>query len=229
MKALWELAVSPEIIFYTVFLGMMLLYWLTVFIGLLDLDFLDVDLDLDVDADIDLDVDVDADMDVDVDGDGDLGAGGGSWLTQLLNFLNVGAVPFMVYLSFLAISMWLLAIAGIILVGTIIPAYPFTSILPILILGLLSTKFMTWPLGKVFSKMKHESISKKMLVGKLARLTMDAYPGRISQAEITYEDEHILLSVKSIEEKEVLKRGSQILLTEYQQDQELFLVHHFEI
>ncbi|MEM6380760.1 MAG: hypothetical protein AAF705_21435 [Bacteroidota bacterium] len=230
MQALWEMAVSPAIIFYTVFLGLMLFYWVTVFIGVLDLDFLDLDLDLDVDADLDLDVDLDVDADVDVDADGDIGGGGGgSWLTQLLNFLNVGAVPFMVYLSFLAISMWILAILGNVFFGTTIPAFPFTSILPILILSLLSTKVVTWPLGKVFSHMKHESVSKKMLVGKMARLTMDAFPGKLSQAEITHDNEHILLSVKSTEETDVLKRGSQVLLTEYQTDKDVFLVHHFEI
>ena len=52
---------------YTLLLIAMLLYWLSVIAGALDISILDLDIDLD--ANVDLDADVDLGADVDLDGD----------------------------------------------------------------------------------------------------------------------------------------------------------------
>ena len=74
------------------------LYWVTFLIGLLDLSFLDFDLDAEPDLSLDLDADADADVDADSDG--------GSFGMKVLHFVNLDAVPFMVWVSFTALFFW---------------------------------------------------------------------------------------------------------------------------
>lgn len=66
-----------------VLLLVVMLYWVSVFMGLLDMGFFDVDLDVDMDVDVDVDVDIDVDVDVNVEV-----IGGG--LVGILYFFNFG-------------------------------------------------------------------------------------------------------------------------------------------
>ena len=75
---------------YTVFLGLILLYWLAVIVGGLDLDLFNVE--------IDADVDVDTNMDTAVSGLGGVGL-------AVLQFFHVGTVPLMLLLSFLSLRL----------------------------------------------------------------------------------------------------------------------------
>ena len=84
MRELLEASISYVNFPFTVLLGLVLLYWITVIVGLLDLDLFDVDLDVDADVDVDVDVDVDAGADVP-------GVGGAGIAT--LRFFHVGTVP----------------------------------------------------------------------------------------------------------------------------------------
>jgi hypothetical protein len=114
---------------FTVLLGTVVLYWIMVALGALDMNlFGEVDADLHADAHFD----AHADGGVDLDGDGDLDghplvpgdpphltgdkAGGiskeltggeSSFLVQALSFLNVGKVPVMFVASVLVLCLWL--------------------------------------------------------------------------------------------------------------------------
>ena len=91
MQALWQAAIEPVNIVYTILLVVVALYWLSVFLGALDLSSFDFDVDADVDVDADLDVDVDADMDVDGEAHTTIG-----WFAGTLHFFNFGKLPFMI-------------------------------------------------------------------------------------------------------------------------------------
>ena len=72
MNELIQLALHPFNIVYTMLLIIAVLYWLTVIIGVLDINALDINFDLDVDSDIDI--------------DGEMNAGGG--IGGILQFFN---------------------------------------------------------------------------------------------------------------------------------------------
>jgi len=227
MNQLFQEALSPANIFYTILLGFVMLYWLTVFLGALDLDFLDFDLDTDLDVDADLDVDLDADVDADVDSEVDAGAGAG-WFMETLAFFNVGKVPFMVFLSFLILFLWGGNMFAYDLWGRNMPWFPLFIIVPNLLVSLFATKVVTQPIGFLFKNVKHKNVSQRDLVGKIATLTMDALPKKLSQAEITFDDSHFLVNVES-EDNEVLKRGTKVLLVEYRKVQDRFLITTFQV
>ena len=92
MKELWDLAIGPQVLPFTLLLLPVFLYWLLAALGTLDLDFLNVDLDADVD------MDVDGDLDVDAAGVGDGAPDGGpgvfmSGLHGALRAVNATDVP----------------------------------------------------------------------------------------------------------------------------------------
>ncbi|RMG67737.1 MAG: hypothetical protein D6722_12680, partial [Bacteroidetes bacterium] len=104
MTELYELSISPPNLPYTILLGLMVVYWLTVIIGAIDLDFLDFDVDVDTDVDVDAEVDTEVEVDGEADGAG--GVSGAGWFLTTASFFNLGSVPFMIFMSFLCLSLW---------------------------------------------------------------------------------------------------------------------------
>ncbi|MEM9987497.1 MAG: hypothetical protein AAF804_20585 [Bacteroidota bacterium] len=220
MSDLFQAMLAPSVVIYTILIGVAALYWITVFIGLLDLDFLDFDLDADFEADLDLEVD--ADVDTDLEGTGS------AWWTQAFAFFNLGKVPFMVFFSFLALFMWTGALLAYDLLGSALPWLGWIVLLPNLVVALFATKIVSFPVAKLFHLVKHENSSQKDLVGKIATLTMAAHPGSLSQAEITFDHNHFLINVESSDE-EILSRGSKVLLVEYRAESDRFLITSFQV
>ena len=101
MQEFLTIILSMPTVVYTVLMGLMALYWVTVIMGAVDIDLfdLDADLDADIDLDADLDLDVDADIDVDVDAgvdtDIDLDAAHGS-AGVVVSLLSAAAEPVVV-------------------------------------------------------------------------------------------------------------------------------------
>ena len=81
---------------YTVFLGLIVLFWASVILGALDIDTFDIDFDMDADMD----------MDMEVDGGVDAAATANFW-----SWLNLGAVPFSLWLSIFGILAWFQSMA----------------------------------------------------------------------------------------------------------------------
>ena len=87
MMELVEQAFSGVNLLYTILLLMVLVYWLIVILGLIDLDAFDLDLDADVDGGL------------------DAHEGGFSWLA----YFNVGEAPIMFFVSIVALVMWVVS------------------------------------------------------------------------------------------------------------------------
>ncbi len=85
MIELMQLAFYPINMVFTMLLISIVVYWLTVILGVLDTDLFDMDLP-DMDADADMDADVDANLDTGV-----------AW--GVLHWFYVGEVPIMMLLT----------------------------------------------------------------------------------------------------------------------------------
>lgn len=230
MNELIQIAFHPSNLLYTILLMVVLVYWLTVFLGLLDLEFLDIDMDLDIDVDMDLDVDLDLDVDadMDLDSDTDVDVNGGSWFLKGMSFFNLGKIPFMVFLSFLSLSMWAIAMFATEAFSSILPWIGLIILLPNFLVSLFITKVVTWPMLPIFKALNKEASTNKELVGKVAILKMDAYPSKRSQAELQANGHTFLLNVRS-EDENILKKGTKVLLVEYRTDPTEFLITQFEV
>ena len=95
MLELWNAALAAVNLPYTILLGFVCLYWLSVITGVLDISTGDVDVDLDIDVDADMDVEADAEI---------------GWMGGALHFFNFGKVPFMLIMTVVIVSAWSMAV-----------------------------------------------------------------------------------------------------------------------
>ncbi len=145
MKETIESAFSVINIIPTALLILVLIYWLTVIIGVFNIDSFDFGADADLDVDVDADVDIDTDMDVSA-GDSIL------WVNSALSFFNLGKVPFMLILSIFSLSMWVISMLMNFYLNNTVVLLSLVYLIPNIFLSAFITKFLTSPLVKVFAK-----------------------------------------------------------------------------
>ena len=213
-------AFSPVNVVFTVLVILMVIYWLMVIIGALDVSFLDVDLpdvgldsDVDVDMDVGGDVDVDMDADVDVDADGDIDMAGEGVLHSALHFFYVGEVPVMVLTSILILSLWAISIlgnhylnpAGSAVIG-------LGLLLGNLFVSLFICKFFAMPFKRLFAMFDKDSNAPRPVMGRICRVRTSEVSQRLGQAEMSGKGAVILLNVVA-EKGYTFKKGDEVIVT----------------
>lgn len=217
MQALFQEALLPVNIAFTVLLIFVLLYWLTVMLGVIDISSFDVDLD------VDADVDVDADMDVDTDANGN----STGWLGQGLQFFNFGRVPFMVVISFLTLSMWTFSILYNFYIGQGSWNTALILFVPNLAASLLITKLITTPLVPIFRHLDGAA-SPVDYIGQECVLTLPASTLSMGQAEVMVDDTPLLVNVKP-DQDQPLQRGEKALIVGTDEEGKYFLVKQLDL
>lgn len=204
----------PVNMVFTVLLVFVMLYWLTVILGLIDISAMDVDLDLDADIDVDADVEMDTDTAVEGQGSG--------WISSSLQFFNFGKVPFMVVFSFLTLCMWAFSI----LVNHYFGHGSWTTagilFFPNLATGLLLTKIITTPLIPVFKHFDGSALPVEY-IGHECTLTLPASGTAMGQAEVLIDDTPLLINVK-LDSEELLGRGAKALVVNESPDGRFYIV-----
>jgi hypothetical protein len=106
MNELLEAAIAGVNIIPTSLLIFILVYWMIVMMGLIDMHAIDISPDHDYHMDVHTDVDTDGPA-KEIDNGHGYNSGSVSWLNSVLAFFNLGQIPFMVFMSFLILPMWL--------------------------------------------------------------------------------------------------------------------------
>jgi hypothetical protein len=211
---------------FTVFLGIVVLYWIMVALGALDMNlFGEVDADLHTDVHVDAHVDGAADVDGDMDGHplipgdpphltGDKGGGiskeltgnDSSFLVQALAFLNVGQVPVMFVASVLVLCLWL---------GSMLANHYFTggsvslvaaAIIPNLIVSVIVTRYVTLPFRPLFRALTKERDEQVTVIGQRCVIVTSEATPEFGQAEIKTDGAPLLLNVRTMNDAR-LSRG----------------------
>ncbi|MGB1206703.1 MAG: hypothetical protein ACPG5B_13715 [Chitinophagales bacterium] len=211
MNTLLLEAFSPANIFITLLFLLIVLYWIFVILGTLDLDFLDFDLDLDADVDADVDVDVDA---------GSSGAGTGTFV-YLLHFFNVGAIPFMIYLSLLILVIWNFSILANYYIPNRALPLGLLLIIPNIVVSLFVTKILTAPLLPFFKSMNVRQQDTD-LIGQLATTISPVSDMKMGQAEISIDNNFLTLNIKT--KKGSLPRGTKVVFIAQNKAQDFYFV-----
>jgi membrane protein implicated in regulation of membrane protease activity len=178
----------------------------------------------DLDADADLDLDAEAGVEADLEASGAPG-----WAANIAAFFNIGSVPLMVFITLLTLSMWALAmIANLYLIPD--PAgWAALVLFPVvLVVSLFVARLLSTPFKGMYRQMNEGGISKRQLAGKTCVITVAVAPGRIGQAELTFEGHHFLLNVRTADD-ESLARDTAALLVEYEPDTDCFVVTQFDV
>jgi hypothetical protein len=160
VKELWEQAILPYNLPFTILLGMVVLFWLVSLSGALGIDALDADPGPAVDGDFNAS---------DVPG-------------SLLRVVNAGFVPLTVVLSVLILVMWIMSIAlnfylnpsqSILLASGII--------LVSFIVGVIATKIITQPLVPLMRRLKQAENAAPVIgeIGVVRSIQLDSEYGQV--------------------------------------------------
>lgn len=234
MKELFEAAFSGVNLIPTVFLLLILVYWIFVIIGAMDMDVINIDIETDVDLDVDVDVDADVDMDTDADVDSDVDAdshdiGSVAFLNSILTFFNLGKIPFMVWLSFLIIPMWVISILFNHYLHNSSFLISLVALIPNLVASLLVSKVLTTPIAVIFTKIKKNDDDSFKYTGKMCTVLMQASHNRFGQAEIKRDGNTYRVNILTKNESIVLDKGQTALIIEFIPEKKCYLVEPYKI
>jgi hypothetical protein len=223
MRELLELSFTPANLLPTIFLVLVMVYWLVFLVGLLDLHFLDFHLDHDLHADAGPHADAaphhgNAGKDISKD----FPSGGHGFGYQLLDFFNLGHVPFMVFFSFFALFYW----AGSIL-GNYYWAQGATMLTLVVLVGgfflaALLTKAITQPLRKLFKNFNDDE-KDIQFQGAICVIEISPVGNQMGQAVLRHQTKSISINVRSDSGNKII-HGTECVILERMPDQDCFLV-----
>lgn len=208
MIELWQHAISPINLSFTIILGAVILYWLLVILGMLDMD------------------DGHGDADAHVGGDGHAHSSG--IFGSFMHFLHMGEVPFMVVVSLLSLFLW---------VGSIGVNYYFNEggvvakalilLVPVLVVGVLVTHFAALPFKKIFRMLDKDYDLHAPIVGSVGKVVSGEVSATFGQVVVESKGAPITLNAR-VSAGASLKKGDQALVIEENKQNKTFKVVKYE-
>lgn len=211
MTELLHAAVAPPNLLPTALLVFVLLYWLTVILGLLDLK--TVDLDIDDHGHVHYDSDV-APSEV-----------GTSWLNGALAFFNLGRIPLMIFLSFVFLPLWAGSILANYYTGNTSLLLGLAFFLPLFIASLFIAKFLTLPFVTLFTALEKDHDGAAVFVGKVCTVLLPATAEHLGQASVHIDGAPLMLNVRSTNAP--LSKGETALVIDFDAARKCYLIEPF--
>ena len=206
---LWQSSMHISNLFSTLLLLLVVVYWVVVLCGLLDVDALDI---------------------CELEAEGlEVGSGHGS-AEGLLEYLNLRQVPLSIVVSIFATSLWLLGVlANHYLHGTSSGLLGFVIFVPNILVSAHVAKFVTMPLVPLFRSMHKDIAEVRDMVGTRVRITSSTADEKFGQAEVLSSDDgpSVVVSVRT--EGEVLSKGSEAVVVSENVGKSVYVVSKLEV
>jgi len=216
MMELITFAFSPINIFFTVLVILIMLYWITVILGVLDVELFDFDL-----PDDGLNIGADADGDVDVDS--------GGILRSVLEFFYIGEVPVMLILSIMFLCMWIISMLGNYYLN---PARSFLIAIPIYAGGAAVSIFVSRifgePLKKMYALFNNDSNAPRQVAGRICTVVTTSVGKNMGQAEVSTKGAPILLNVVS-DSDHIFHKGDEAVIVGMNEEQGVYRIAPVDI
>ncbi len=207
MIDLIQTAFSPVNAVVTVLLILNVIYWITVILGALDVDFLDVEL-----FDSGLEAGPDVDVDVDTEGDLDLDMSQHGVLRSIMHFFYIGEVPIMLLSSVLILSLWVLCMLGNHYFNpgsSLLLAVPVHAVS--LVASLFICRIFAMPLKKVYDMFNKDYNAPKKVMGRICTVVTTSVSDKMGQAEVKTKGAPIVLNVVS-DGEHVFHKGDEAVI-----------------
>jgi len=226
MMEVFQLSFSGINFVPTLFLVLVLLYWITVFVGLLDLHFLHIDFSTHTHVQIDTHaiehhVHLEHDQHGGVDDVGET-----SFFVSFLSFFNLGKVPFMVLFSFFSLSVWVIAITLSYWLKIESIVFAILLLIPNFLVSLFFAKFCTMPLVKIFYYNDLQAKEDIPLEGKTGTVIIPV-SSEFGQIEILINNAPIRVNATSLDHKK-LDKDTKVLVIDYNPQTRCYLVDIYE-
>lgn len=209
MKETFEASFSIVNAIPTFLLVLIMIYWITVIIGVFNIETFDID------SDADTDVDVNA-------GDSLI------WLNSALSFFNLGKIPLMIILSFFSLSLWVISILMNYYLNNLSVLLSLVYLIPSIFVSAMITKVLTTPFVRLFAKAAGDIQNNKTLTGKICTVTLGATHEQFGQAKILIEGSSFIINVLSTEKGTELFKGETCLIIDYITEKKLYLIEPYK-
>ena len=205
----------------TVIMGVMLVYWIFVFISGIGMD--DLDLGFDFDTDV-----PEADIDDGIDHSEPDGESGvekePGFFIKFLTFMNVGKVPFMLIFSAFKFFIWI----GSLMTTSFINvsnwgAWSLLILLPLAFISLFFTKIATNPMAKIFKELGYRGEDEIDFIGRSGKMLSSIKDNKVGTAEVMIDNNPIKLNVVSMDGEE-LKYGEFVIIEDEAEDKKSYYV-----
>jgi hypothetical protein len=170
--------IQPPNLPATVLLGVVLLYWSLMIVGIFGFDGLDADVGLEADADLDADIDGHVD---------------GGIASDVLTFFHLGEVPVMIIATFFVLFFW---------IATMVTNHYWNPdqdllvalryLIPNVVVGLVLTKLCVWPFTPLFREMRKTDAPK--VVGSRGVVCTSYLDGAFGQIRIQQDGPPIVVN-----------------------------------
>lgn len=210
MTELLQAAVLPPNLVATGLLVFVLLYWLTVIVGLLD--FKTADLHLGGHTDLPADA-------------GHLPGPHTDWLNGALAFFNLGRVPLMLFLSFVALPLWVGSILTNYYTGNTSLLRGLVFLLPLLVASLFVAKVLTQPFVRLFAALEKDHDGGAVALGKVCTVLLPATADHLGQAAVRIDGAPLMLNVRTTGAP--LAKGETALVIDYDTPRRCYLIEPY--
>ncbi len=211
MTELLQAAISPPNLLPTGLLVFVLLYWLTVLLGLLDM------------KSVDLSIEDHGHLHFDSHGASE-GMGTG-WLNGALAFFNLGRIPLMIFLSFVFLPLWAGSILANYYTGNTSLLLGLAFFLPLFIGSLFVAKFLTLPFVKLFTVLEKDHDGGAVVIGKVCTVLLPATAEDLGQAAVRIDGAPLMLNVRSTGAP--LGKGETALIIDFDAARKCYLIEPF--
>jgi hypothetical protein len=216
MTELLHAAVAPPNLLPTGLLVFVLLYWLTVILGLLDFKTVDIHTDHDFHLG----------HAAHTTGTDSMGV---SWLNHALAFFNLGRVPLMVLVSFVALPLWVGSILLNHYLGNASGLLGLGLLAPLLLGSLLVAKVLTLPFVRLFTAMERNHDGGTLPLGKVCTVLLPTTQQQLGQASVAQlTGAPLVLSVRAASAATELKKGDTALIIDYDAARRCYLVEPYD-
>ena len=200
-----QAALAPLNLPWTILLGLIVFYWLFVILGALDISFLDFDLDLDADA-----------------------QANPGFFGSFLQFLNLGEIPVMLVMSFLALFGWIFSILAnyffnpALAVGT-----GLLLLIPVLFIAVIITHYVSKPFKHAYRMLDKDQDNLIPLVGQVCQVISGEASADFGQGLLDLKGVPYKINIRTSGD-EKLTKGEQALIVDEDKETRIFKVRKYE-
>ncbi|SHI68801.1 Protein of unknown function [Rubritalea squalenifaciens DSM 18772] len=201
MKELFDIALSPWVLPYTVMLCLFVVYWLLAAIGTMDIDSLDIDADADADTD------------------------GGGFMAGFLKIVNATDVPLMMVLSLICLFKWMLLVMYHGYVGFASLWWGgLLGIIGAFIIACIVTRILMKPLSPLFAAFKQGENDEEPVYGRECEVVSGTLTDKYGRVEIPRErGAPAVVACRLVEGDVPLKRGDKVVLFDHDKENSLYV------
>ncbi|MEZ4984017.1 MAG: DUF1449 family protein [Saprospiraceae bacterium] len=209
MKELFNIALHPLNIPFSLLLAVVLLYWITVILGALEMDAFDLDIDGDTDT------------------DAASHAGGGSWFAAALHFFHFDRLPFMLIMSLVVLASWALSILSNHYWGHYHYGFAVLMAGPIVLVSFIIAKLVSFRLLPLFAA-TNTAVAAVEYMGKVCKVKLPPSDTHFGQAGLWHAGDELLVHIKVANKDIQLQPGQEVIIIGHTDDERYWLVEPLE-